>query len=760
MKGDSTKNVIRTYGARGVPAETNTPGGRSQIQSWKDAYGKLWLFGGFGVDSILSFGGTTVRPLNDLWKYDPLNNQWTWMAGDSAKNSLGSYGAKGTAATTNTPKPRHYYNLILTDTLADVWLFGGMEGVHPLNDLWTYNSSLNQWAWLNGDSLGVIPATYGTRGIPAAANKPGPRQESVSWTDTSSNLWLFGGYGNPTGKVGAFNDLWKYESTNGQWTWVKGDSIEDVSTSYANYGSDSTYRPSARAASASWKDLSGNLWLYGGSGWAGFRFGHLNDLWKYNITTNNWTWINGGTYFYSAPVYGTKGIAAADNQPGGRSESVSYTDASGNLWLFGGRSYTGGGQTTYFNDFWKYDPSSNLWTWISGNNTANVEGTYGTLVIPDALNNPGSRSSSASWTDTTGNFWLFGGVGYDANGKYGSLNDLWKYTVSTNEWTWMNGDNTANFAGTYGTQGTTAAANKPGSRYNSAGWKDALNNLWLFGGTGFAVTDSGALNDLWKYNISTNQWTWVKGDNTINVAGSYSMPGTSVEANKPGARSSSVSWTDASGKFWLFGGRGLFVNAEGILNDLWNISSMDLLPIKLLSFSGKIINKDVSLSWQTTEEINTGYYNIQRSLNGAEFETIGKVNAFFFNSGMNDHLFTDVKAFATNSATLFYRLEIINKDNSKTYSNIIKLNLFNAKQSIVISPNPSFSTMTISISNNKTEAATLIICDMKGVIIRKENISLINGTMSKDINVSMLKSGAYIATLMSSQKQQKKFIKQ
>jgi hypothetical protein len=68
--------------------------------------------------------------------------------------------------------------------------------------------------------------------------------------------------------------------------------------------------------------------------------------------------------------------------------------------------------------------------------------------------------------------------------------------------------------------------------------------------------------------------------------------------------------------------------------------------------------------------------------------------------------------------------------------------------------------MTISISNNKTEAATLIICDMKGVIIRKENISLINGTMSKAINVSMLKSGAYIATLMSSQKQQKKFIKQ
>ena len=36
---------------------------------------------------------------------------------------------------------------------------------------------------------------YGTKGVPAAANVPGARTGSISWKDSSGNLWLFGGYG-------------------------------------------------------------------------------------------------------------------------------------------------------------------------------------------------------------------------------------------------------------------------------------------------------------------------------------------------------------------------------------------------------------------------------------------------------------------------------------------------------------------------------------------------------------------------------------
>ena len=54
-------------------------------------------------------------------------------------------------------------------------------------------------------------------------------------------------------------------------------------------------------------------------------------------------------------------------------------------------------------------------------------GVYGTLGMPAAGNIPGSRHSASSWTDSSGNLWLFGGHGIDANGNFGILNDLWKF---------------------------------------------------------------------------------------------------------------------------------------------------------------------------------------------------------------------------------------------------------------------------------------------------------------------------------------------
>ena len=89
----------------------------------------------------------------------------------------------------------------------------------------------------------------------------------------------------------------------------------------------------------------------------------------------------------------------------------------------------------------------NEWTWMSGSNTVNQLGVYGTKGMPAAGNVPGARNGAVSWTDSSGNFWFFGGQDQFTH----PLNDLWNYTPSTGEWTWMNGSNTANQLGVYGT---------------------------------------------------------------------------------------------------------------------------------------------------------------------------------------------------------------------------------------------------------------------------------------------------------------------
>lgn len=290
--------------------------------------------------------------------------------------------------------------------------------------------------------------------------------------------------------------------------------------------------------------------------------------------SGQWAWMSGGNQQQQSGVYGTPGVAAASNVPGARNYAVAWTDPSGNFWLFGGNGYDSTGASGNLNDLWKYSPVSGMWTWISGSQTANATGVYGTQGIPSAANVPGAREYAVGWVDVSGDLWLYGGWGSSI------FDDLWKFDPTTEMWVCVGGCNQPGITATvYGTQGIASAANTPGSRYSAVTWADSNGNLWLFGGGGF-LGNGGTqptpafFGDLWKYSPSTETWTWVSGSDTSNPSGVYGTQGVSSPSNTPGARQSSVTWTDASGNLWLFGG----VNPQGNsaygawYNDLWEFS--------------------------------------------------------------------------------------------------------------------------------------------------------------------------------------------
>ena len=212
--------------------------------------------------------------------------------------------------------------------------------------------------------------------------------------------------------------------------------------------------------------------------------------------------------------------------------------------------------------------------------TGYQHGYYGTLGTAGSTNTPGAQDSAVSWSDESGNLWLFGGSGYDANAVYGDLNDLWKFDPNLGtkgEWTWMGGSSTVptgcniiqicGLSGVYGTPGTAAATNIPGGRNAAVSWSDASGNFWLFGGAGFDSTGTDViLNDLWKFDpkLGTNgEWAWMGGSSTSSQSGVYGALGMAASTNIPGGRYSAVSWSDTSGNLWLFGGDGLWFDRSG-----------------------------------------------------------------------------------------------------------------------------------------------------------------------------------------------------
>jgi hypothetical protein len=333
------------------------------------------------------------------------------------------------------------------------------------------------------------------------------------------------------------------------------------------------------------------------------------------VCVGEWAWMGGNTSVGfndgQAGVYGTLGASSPTNIPGGREQSLSWTDASGNRWLFGGYGYDINGIGGQLNDLWKFDPAkgtSGEWTWVSGSNTAplgltdtfpnGAPGVYGTLGKASPKNTPGGREQAVSWKDSSGNLWLFGGIGIDSAGIFGYLNDLWEFDPnlgSNGEWAWMGGSNVAPYPtgpdsfkgqpGVYGKLGTPGAANIPGGRYGGFAWTDPSGNFWLYGGNGFDSAGTNAyLNDLWEYKPgakgTAGEWAWIDGSSTVPssqnpfseaaLPGVYGTLGTPSAKNIPGGRSSGVTWADASGNLWLFGGLGAdSAGNSGYLNDFW-----------------------------------------------------------------------------------------------------------------------------------------------------------------------------------------------
>jgi hypothetical protein len=410
------------------------------------------------------------------------------------------------------------------------------------------------WVWMAGNNNCNQAGAYGTLGVADPANYPGGRCYAASWKDTAGNFWVFGGITIVNwGPYGYLSDLWKFDGTN--WTWVSGSNASWTGGTWGTLRvANPANIPSGRGGSMFARDAGGNLWLFGGTGVLSTgnlssNRGNLSDLWKFDGI--NWTWMSGPIALDQGATYGVQGVADPANMPGAHSEGAAWVDKSGSFWLFGG---TDASQS--WNDLWKFDGTN--WTWVSGASGPSAVGVYGTQGTAAASNVPGARWGAASWTDPSGNFWLFGGSGADGVGNVGNLSDLWKFDGT--QWTWIGGPDTANPPFVPGVQGVPAVTNSPGGRLESSAWLDALGNQWIFGGN--------YSSDLWTFD-GVN-WTWMAGPSATNQRGVVGTLGVPGPGNVPGGRHGANSWLDGSGKLWMFGGYGYDpYGTLGMMTDLW-----------------------------------------------------------------------------------------------------------------------------------------------------------------------------------------------
>lgn len=171
------------------------------------------------------------------------------------------------------------------------------------------------------------------------------------------------------------------------------------------------------------------------------------------------------------------------------------------------------------------------------------------------------------------------------------------------------------------------------------------------------------------------------------------------------------------------------------------------LPVQLTSFTGSYSNSIAALNWQTSQELNSDYFELFRSYDGVNFISVTKVKSAGYSNTIKNYSFLD---HVSGSNYVYYRLKQVDNNGKESFSSIVNLSL-GARTGVDVFPNPFNNNFTVSLASTKTTFATLKIQNTSGQLIYTKNISLNKGNNSIVINnlPSSLGSGIYYVTIVN-----------
>ena len=206
---------------------------------------------------------------------------------------------------------------------------------------------------------------------------------------------------------------------------------------------------------------------------------------------------------------------------------------------------------------------------------------------------------------------------------------------------------------------------------------------------------------------------------------------------------SAKNWWEVS--FSVTGFSGFFVTG----------STSTILPVVLESFSGAALGSGVLLSWTVSLETGLSLYEIQRSTDGNTFSDIG-------DAAVGTRKFFDGAPVAGKN---FYRLKMINEDNSVTYSPVVVVDLTQQEGGgwVKVLNNPVVSACTVVVTGSSGSGpANMRLTDASGKVLWVQQVVLEPGANTFTFpQTATLARGLYFFTVVGAQGQQTvKFLKQ
>lgn len=177
---------------------------------------------------------------------------------------------------------------------------------------------------------------------------------------------------------------------------------------------------------------------------------------------------------------------------------------------------------------------------------------------------------------------------------------------------------------------------------------------------------------------------------------------------------------------------------DNIVTETKYVTFDTALPVSLMKFDASFLdNNDVLLIWKTDSEKNSDYFQIEYSSDATNFGSIGRDSSLV--SSDSEQTYSFIHKNVPPSKIHYYRLKMVDKDGSFTYSTIKALK--GKFLAINVYPNPTSNELTIEEKNwDKVQEVQLLTTS--GKIIHK-----FAPVSSNKLNLSAIPTGAYIVLI-------------
>jgi hypothetical protein len=360
----------------------------------------------------------------------------------------------------------------------------------------------------------------------------------------------------------------------------------------------------------------------------------------------------------------------------------------------------------------------NLQASISNSGPASVlTNNDGTVTFGYAFSNKGIITNGGTVTNT-------GAFANDPGGLV-TNNGTWNMTGAFNN----NANSTSKGSGTFqgsvfNNAGTVAPGNSPGCLKMS---------------NGFLNQSTGTLDI--EVNGKTTACTEF---DRLNVTGTATLTGSKLKVTFGGGYTGVIGDKITILKSTVLSGTFSSNNLPADWTVLYNtpatgdvtLSRQAPLPLTLLDFNVQKEGEKAKAFWTTTSEVNTAYFELERSKTGSGFERLATIPAM---NTAGDHHYESVDAFPA-AGKNYYRLRMADLDGQYTYSPVVSLNMGKAGTAIsAIYPNPVKDIVHIAVTGSTNDLLIQIVSlDGKTILSKQLSTRGIH-----DLNVSALAAGIY-----------------